>query len=85
MIRKLAMTLAAAATFAIGAAALAPTPAAAHGWGGWGHHHRFHGPAFGFRFYSAPVSYGYAGCWRPRYVVTRWGAVRKIWVDACRY
>jgi hypothetical protein len=82
MFRKSMFTLAAAAAFAIGAAAFVPTPAAAHGWSGH-HHHRSHGPSFGFRFYGGPY-YAYASCWRTRYVATRWGTVRRVLVNVCR-
>jgi hypothetical protein len=88
MIRKLTLTLALAATFAIGVAGLSSTPAAAQGWG-W-HHHRHFFPGFGVRFYGGPAyvhggpTYAYASCWRPRWVGTRWGTVRKIWVNVCR-
>jgi hypothetical protein len=37
MLRKMAFVL--AATAALGAVALSPTSASAHGWGGWGGHH----------------------------------------------
>ena len=78
MFRKLALT--AAATLALGAAALAPTDASAHwhggGWhgGGWhgggGWHHGYYGPRFAF---GGPV-YGYGGgCWRVRRVWTPYG------------
>jgi hypothetical protein len=88
MIRKLTLTLALAATFAIGVAGLSSTPATAQGWG-W-HHHRHFFPGFGARFYGGPAyvyggpTYAYASCWRPRWVGTRWGTVRKIWVNVCR-
>jgi hypothetical protein len=60
MLRKL--SLVAVAAVSLGAAALAPTPAAA--WGGWqggwhGYHHAW-GPRF---FNGVPVSYGYGGCY----------------------
>ena len=86
MIRKLTFSLL-AATFAIGIAGFSSTPAAAASWG-WHHHHHF-SPGFGFRFYGGPAyvyggpSYAYSGCWRPRYVPTRWGTVRKVWVNVC--
>jgi hypothetical protein len=89
MIRKFTLTLALAATFAIGVAGLSSTPAAAEGWG-WHHQHRHFFPGFGVRFYGGPTyayggpSYAYAGCWRPRWVGTRWGTMRKIWVNVCR-
>ena len=68
MLRKL--SLAAVAAVAIGAA-LAPTSASAHWHGGWG----WHGGGYGWggpRF-SAPVSYGYGGCYVRRLVPTPWG------------
>ncbi len=74
MLRKL--SLAAVAAVALGAA-LAPTSASAHwhggGWhgGGW-----YHGGGWGWggpRFYVAPVSYGYGGCYVRRLVPTPWG------------
>jgi len=87
MIRKLILSLTLAVTCAIGVAGVSSTPAAAQGWG-WHHRHHF-SPSFGFRFYGGPSyvyggpSYAYAGCWRPRYVATRWGIVRKVWVNVC--
>lgn len=73
MFRKLALALAASA--ALGAAALSPTAASAHGWhggghwgGGWGHHH-------GFGFGPVYVTGGYAddGCYVTRRVRTPYG------------
>ena len=76
MLRKL--SLAAVAAVALGAA-LAPTAASAHwhggGWGwhgGGGWHHGGYGWG-GPRFYAAPVSYGYGGCYVRRLVPTPWG------------
>jgi hypothetical protein len=74
MFRKL--SLVAVAAVSMGAAALAPTPAAAWGWhggygyhGGWyGYHRAWWGPRFG-----APVSYGYGGCYVRQLVPTPWG------------
>ncbi|KJC55246.1 sulfur globule protein precursor [Bradyrhizobium sp. LTSP849] len=71
MLRKL--SLAAVAAVAIGAA-LAPTSASAHWHGGWGGG-GWHGGGYGWggpRF-SAPVSYGYGGCYVRRLVPTPWG------------
>ena len=74
MFRKLALSVAAA--ISLGAAALAPTPAAAWGWhGGWhgyhgGYYHRWWGPRF---YFGAPVSYGYGGCYVRELVPTPWG------------
>ena len=80
MLRTLA--LAAAATFVIGAAALNPTAASAHGWrghhSGWGHH--FRGPRYGFAY--RPVYAGSYGCLRPRWVPTPWGPRRRL-VNVC--
>ena len=71
MFRKL--SLVALAAVSMGAAALAPTPAAA--WGGWhgGWYRPYHawwGPRF---VYGVPVSYGYGGCYVRRLVPTPWG------------
>lgn len=80
MLRTLA--LAAAATFALGTAALTPTTASA-GWHGHGHHHgshhRWHGPRFAYR---APVYAAYNGCLRTRWVPTPWGPKRRV-VNVC--
>ena len=87
MLRTLAF--AAAASFALGAAALTPTTASAHGWrghhGGWhGHHggwrhHRHFGPRF---VYRAPVYAAYNSCLRTRWVPTPWGPRRRV-VNVC--
>ena len=74
MFRKL--SLAAVAAVSLGAAALAPTPAAAWGFhGGYGWHgdgYGYHGGWYGHRAwwggprfygYGVPVSYGYGGCY----------------------
>jgi hypothetical protein len=68
MLRKL--SLAAVAAVALGAA-LVPTSASAHWYGGWG----FHGYGWGApRFFvGGPVSYGYGGCYVRRLVPTPWG------------
>jgi hypothetical protein len=74
MFRKL--TLATIAAVSLGAAALAPTPAAAWGgWhGGWYGYHGYHHGWWGPRFYSGvPVSYGYGGCYVRQLVPTPWG------------
>jgi hypothetical protein len=73
MLRKLALTLVAAAS--LGAAALAPTSASAwYGGGGWhgGWHHGWGGPRF---FVGGPGYYGggYGGCYVRRLVPTPWG------------
>ena len=70
MLRK--FSLVAVAAVSLGAAALAPTPAAA--WGGWhgggyGYHHAW-GPRF---FNGVPVSYGYGGCYVRQLSPTPWG------------
>jgi hypothetical protein len=80
MLRKLSIAL--AATLAIGAAtALTTTEASAfHGHGGWhggwhGWHGGWRGP--GVRFYAYPA-YGYGSCYRPRWVPGfGW---RRVWV-----
>jgi hypothetical protein len=84
MFRKL--SLAAVAALSLGAAALAPSPAAAwgfhggYGWhgGGYGYHSGWYGHRAwwgGPRFYGygAPVSYGYGGCYVRQLVPTPWG------------
>jgi len=80
MLRKVALTLVAAAS--LGAAALAPTSASAFhggwhggGWhgGGWhgGWHRGWGGPRF---FVGGPVyAGGYGGCYVRRLVPTPWG------------
>ena len=83
MFRKLALVLAASA--ALGAAALSPTAASAHGWGhhwghGWGHGH-----GFGFGFSPVIVTGGYAeddGCLVQRRVRTSHG-IRYRTVNVC--
>ena len=79
MFRKLALALAASA--ALGAAALSPTAASAHGWGhrwghGWGH---------GYGFGPVIVAGGYAddaGCYVQRRVRTPYG-IRWRTVNVC--
>ena len=79
MLRTLAF--AAAASFALGAAVLAPTTASAHGWRG--HHGGWHQRHFGPRFvYRAPVYAAYNGCLRTRWVPTPWGPRRRV-VNVC--
>ena len=83
MFRKLALAIAASA--ALGAAALSPTAALAHGWGhhwghGWGHGH-----GYGFGFSPVIVSGGYAddsGCYVQRRVRTPYG-IRWRTVNVC--
>ncbi|MBV9560903.1 MAG: sulfur globule protein precursor [Bradyrhizobium sp.] len=80
MFRKL--SLVAVAAISLGAAALAPSPAAA--WGGWhggwhpgwhgGYYHAWYRPwGWGPRYYASPVYYGYGGCYVRRVVPTPWG------------
>ena len=77
MLRKLGIALAAAAS--LGAAALAPTSASAHGWhGGW---HRG-GWGWGPGFYAAYPYYGYGGCWVRRLAPTPWGPRWRV-VNRC--
>jgi hypothetical protein len=81
MFRKL--SLAAVAAVSLGAAALAPSPAAAWGFhGGYGWHgggYGYHGGWYGHRAwwggprfygYGVPVSYGYGGCYVRQLVPT---------------
>jgi hypothetical protein len=86
MLRKLALALAASA--ALGAAALSPTAASAHGWhggghwghgGGWGHHY---GVGFGFSPVYAGPRYVDNGCYATRRVRTAHG-IRLRTVNAC--
>ena len=72
MLRKL--SLAAVAAVALGAA-LAPTAASAHWYGGGWHGGWHHGWGWGApRFYAGgPVSYGYGGCYVRQLVPTPWG------------
>ncbi len=73
MLRKLMLSLAAAAT--LGAAALAPGAASAAPWG-W--HHHWHG-WYGYGHFAGPV---YSSCVVRRWVPTPWGP-RLRWVNAC--
>jgi hypothetical protein len=72
MLRKLSLVAVAAAS--LGAAALAPTAASAHGWhhGGWHHHHGWGGPRV---FIGGPAYYagGFGGCYVRRLVPTPFG------------
>jgi hypothetical protein len=70
MLRKLTLTLAAAAT--LGAAALAPNAASAAHWGHW------HG-WYGFGPYRGPL---YSSCVVRQWVRTPWGP-RLRWVNIC--
>ena len=76
MFRKLILAL--AATSAIGAAALAPTTASAHGWHhGHGHGHgHWHGPRFRIGFYPA-YGGGYGGgCYYVKKLIPN-----SVWTD----
>jgi hypothetical protein len=81
MLRKL--TLALAASVALGAAALSPTAASAHGWhgghGGWGHHR---GVGFGFSPVYVGPQYVDNGCYVTRRVRTARG-IRLRTVNVC--
>ena len=75
MLRNLALV--AAATAALGFAALAPNAASAHGnrhngfhGGNWGHNQHWRGPHFAYR----PQIFAYSNpCVRTRWVPTPWG------------
>lgn len=77
MFRKLALAFVAAAS--LGAAALTPSAASAHGWG-WhgGHHHHHHHGVYGHGFRVGYVGVG-PGCYVTRRVMTphglRWRTV----------
>jgi len=72
-----------AAMIALGAAALTPTTASAHGRGWHGHfgHHYVRG-AWGPRFHAAPAYVGYYPCLRKRWMATPWG-MRLRTVNIC--
>jgi hypothetical protein len=71
MFRKLALAAVAAAS--LGAAALTPSAASAHGWGGWhGYHHHHHGGFYGPAFRVGFVGPG-PGCYVTRRVMTPHG------------
>ena len=74
MLRK--TLLAAAATVAIGTAALAPTSASAHWGGGW------HGGWYGFHPFVSIGGPVYDGCTAQRWVHTRHGTELR-WVNVC--
>ncbi|MBN9587271.1 MAG: hypothetical protein BGN84_15575 [Afipia sp. 62-7] len=79
MLRKLALAL--AASVALGAAALSPTAASAHGWG----HHWGHGWGHGYGFGPVIVAGGYAddaSCYVQRRVRTPYG-IRWRTVNVC--
>lgn len=87
MFRKL--TLALAATAALGTASLAvgTTPAEAKKWGFHGHHHGHFHHWRGHRFHGfyGPAFVGYAsygGCYVKRWVATPWG-YKLRWVNRC--
>jgi hypothetical protein len=78
MFRKLALAVVAAAS--LGAAALTPSAASAHGWGWHGGHHHHHG------FYGPGFRVGYVGvgpgCYVTRRVMTPYG-LRWRTVNVC--
>jgi Spy/CpxP family protein refolding chaperone len=79
MLRKVTLGLIAAAS--LGAAALAPSAASAHGFhGGW-HHGWSHG---GFGFGGIYVNTGVSDCFQQQYIQTRHG-VRLRTVNVCGY
>jgi Spy/CpxP family protein refolding chaperone len=79
MLRKVTLGLIAAAS--LGAAALAPSTASAHGFhGGW-HHGWGHG---GFGFGGIYVNTGVSDCYQQQYIQTRHG-VRLRTVNVCGY
>jgi Spy/CpxP family protein refolding chaperone len=79
MLRKVTLGLIAAAS--LGAAALAPSAATAHGFhGGW-HHGWSHG---GFGFGGIYVNTGVSDCYQQQYIQTRHG-VRLRTVNVCGY
>jgi hypothetical protein len=80
MFRKLALAAVAAAS--LGATALIPTAASAHGFG-WGHH----GWGWGHRHFGGPALFvgGYDdGCYQQRVVETRRGPRVRI-VNVCAF
>ena len=79
MLRKVTLGLIAAAS--LGAAALAPSAASAHGFhGGWGHH----GWGHGFGFGGIYVNTGVSDCYQQQWVQTRHG-MRLRTVNVCGY
>jgi Spy/CpxP family protein refolding chaperone len=79
MLRKVTLGLIAAAS--LGAAALTPSAASAHGFhGGW-HHGWGHG---GFGFGGIYVNTGVSDCYQQQYIQTRHG-VRLRTVNVCGY
>jgi hypothetical protein len=82
MFRKLALGVIAA--MSLSAAALAPSAASAHGWGGW--HGGWHGGGFGHHSlgFVGPTFYvgGDTGCYEKQIVQTRRGP-RVRFVNVC--
>ena len=78
MFRKLALGLIAAGS--LGAAALAPTAASAHGI----HPHWHHGWGPGFGFGGVYVNTGVSNCYQERVVRTRHGLRVRV-VNVCAY
>jgi Spy/CpxP family protein refolding chaperone len=81
MLRKLTLTLVAAAS--LSAIALAPTAASAHwkgGGGGFGGFHHHWGPGFGIGY----IGGGYDGCYVTRPVLTPFG-YRVRTINVCGY
>jgi hypothetical protein len=78
MLRKSILALATCVT--LGAAALSPTTASAHGWGGW------HGGWHGGGWYRGPIvrvyGPGYGGCMVRTWVPTPYGPALR-WVNRC--
>ncbi len=78
MLRKVTLGLIAAVS--LGAAALAPSAASAHGFhGGWGHHW-----GHGFGFGGLYVNTGVSDCYQQQMVQTRNG-LRLRTVNVCAY
>ena len=76
MFRKLILAL--GATAVIGAAALIPTAASAHGWHHW---HHWHGHYWGGGYY--PVYYGGSGCYVTRQVYWNYSGKHVRLVRVC--
>lgn len=79
MLRKVSLGLIAAA--ALGAAALAPSAASAHGWHHWGHGW---GHGYGLGFGGIYVNTGVSNCLQQQWVETRRG-MRLRTVNVCAY
>jgi hypothetical protein len=73
MFRKLILAL--SATAVIGAAALSPTAASAHGWHHWHHGHYWGG------FY--PIYYGGSACYTVRQVYWNYSGKHVRYVQVC--